>query len=432
MRSAPLAPPCQPSQSALDHLLEAAACGDPLVRMDEEDGAYLLHHPNAVRQVLQKHHRNYTLITPPKPLLGRLSLAMSHGAAWQQRRRLLQPLFQPRRIAEISHHVTDTTAARCELWRQVAQRGEPLAIDREMIELSLDTLLASLFGEDADDGELKWRVNETFQYFNARARGEPLEEQQLERSLAAMVRFVGQCLAARRTAARRTDAQHRDDLLAGLLHARDGQSGATLEEDEIIDELMMMMVMGHMSSAMALTWTCYMLARNPPAAERLSAEVDDVLGGRRPSARDLEHLPSTCQFLDETLRLYPPGWAFSRQAKADDEIANIKIPAGSTVILSPWVTQRRADQWPAPEVFDPERFTPERVAGRHPFAYFPFGGGPRGCIGISLAKIESQLILAQLAQNFRFELTNDKPAELEANIALMPRGGLALALEPRN
>lgn len=410
----------------LDDLLRAAEEGDPLVLFEAEDEErpreFLLHHPDAIRHVLQKRSARYVSITPPEPRMGRLSLAMSHGDAWRRRRRLLQPLFQPRRIARWAHHTTSVTARRCERWRAAAERGEALAIDREMIELALETLLATFFGEDASGGELKWRVNEAFECFNARARGEALDEEKLERSLEAMGGFLRDRLARRRAAAPRTD-----DLLGALLEVRDSQSGAASSDEEIFDELMMMMVMGHMSTAMALTWTCDLWARHPRQAERLAAEVDSRLAGRTPDAKDLDGLAFCGRFLDEALRLYPTGWAFSRRAVEDDEIAGFPIPAGSIVILSPWVTHRRPDLWRDPRRFDPDRF----LSPPPPFAYFPFGGGPRNCIGASLAKLGSRLILAQLAQSFRAEPVEETAVEIEPNIALMPRGGLSLVLRLR-
>jgi cytochrome P450 len=416
----PQAPPPEPGGTELEHLLEAARHGDPLVRL--ADGSWLAHHPDAVRHVLQRGHRNYALRTPEQPLMGRRSLAMSHDDAWRQRRRLLQPHLGSARPATLGRHVVAAVDRRLD---ELRDTGGAVDIEPHMVALALDTLLAALFGDGLQDDGVATQIHRAFDCFNARARGATLDEATLRKALGTLEDFLRTLIAERR------GGPDRDDLLAALLTARDPQSGAALGDDDLLDELMMLLVMGHMSTAMGLTWTCHLLARHPATAARLALEVGTVLDGRPPEAGDLDRLPWLRQVFDEALRLYPPGWAFARYALEDDTFEGFTIPAGTAITLSPWVTQRRADLWPEPERFDPGRFDPGPAGDRHPFAYFPFGAGPRNCVGSTLARVESLLTLARIAQRFRLEPAGDEPVELEPNIALMPRDGLHLVLHRR-
>ena len=189
---------------------------------------------------------------------------------------------------------------------------------------------------------------------------------------------------------------------------------------------MTLLLAGHETTANALAWTWYLLARHPDVAEKQRAELSAVLGTRRPGVDDLPRLPWTRMIIDEAMRLYPPAWFVSRRAKEDDEIGGYRIPAGSNVALSPWVTHRHPAFWPDPETFDPERFAPERAATRPRFAYFPFGGGPRLCIGNTFALTEAQLVLATVASRWRLDLPQGHAAEPEPLVTLRPRGGLPM------
>jgi cytochrome P450 len=174
-----------------------------------------------------------------------------------------------------------------------------------------------------------------------------------------------------------------------------------------------------------------LLSQNPAVESKLHAELATVLGGKPPTVDQLAQLPYTSMVLQEALRLYPPAWILSRKALADDELGDFFIPQGSMVIISPYATHRHPAFWDEPEVFDPERFTPERVAARHHYAYCPFGGGPRLCIGNNFAMMEAQLVLATIAQRYRLCLLPGHPVVPEAKITLRPRYGMQMTLQHR-
>jgi cytochrome P450 len=201
-----------------------------------------------------------------------------------------------------------------------------------------------------------------------------------------------------------------------------------MNDQQVHDEVMTLLLAGHETVSIALTWTWYLLSQHPAVERRLHAELDEVLGGQMPTVDHLAKLSYTRMVLEEALRLYPPAWIFARKALADDEIGSYFIPANSMIVLSPYVTHRHPAFWEDPEAFDPERFTPERSASRPHYAYFPFGGGPRLCIGSNFALMEMQLILATIAQRYKLRLVPGRPVEPEALLSLRPRYSLPMTL----
>jgi len=204
------------------------------------------------------------------------------------------------------------------------------------------------------------------------------------------------------------------DLLSMLLLARDEETGQGMNDRQVRDEVMTLLTAGHETTANALTWTWYFLSQHPDVEHRLNDELNEVLGGRLPTVDDIAHFSYMRMILEEALSLYPPACVFSRKAIADDELRGYAIPANSMIVLSPYATHRHSAVWERPEEFDPERFTPERSASRPHFAYFPFGGGPRLCIGSHFALMEAQLILATVAQRYRLRLVPGHPVELNS------------------
>jgi len=200
---------------------------------------------------------------------------------------------------------------------------------------------------------------------------------------------------------------------------------------QLRDEVTTILMAGHETTANALAWTWYLLARHPDAEARLHAELDAVLGGRRPSFADLARLTYTRQVIEETLRLYPPAHTISRTAIAADRFGAVPVPAGSVITISPYTTHRNPTLWPDPERFDPDRFAPDQVAGRHRFAYLPFGGGPRICIGTAFAMAEAQAIVATVAQDWRLRLAPGHKVEPVGLITLRPASGVWVTAERR-
>ncbi len=204
-----------------------------------------------------------------------------------------------------------------------------------------------------------------------------------------------------------------------------------MTNQQIRDELVTMLVAGHETTSQALAWTFYALSQDTGIEDRLHAELETVLGGQTPTFDHLSNLPYTRQVIEETLRLFPPTVAIARRAIEEDEIGGYTIPKDSIIFLTPFFTQRRPDFWPDPLHFDPDRFTPELAANRHKHAYFPFGSGPRTCIGNTFAMMESTLILAMIAQRYRLRLVPNFPVEPWAALTMRPRYGLKMFLHPR-
>jgi cytochrome P450 len=231
---------------------------------------------------------------------------------------------------------------------------------------------------------------------------------------------------------RRRSGRDTGDLLSMLVFARDEETGQSMSDKQLRDEVMTIFLAGHETTANALGWTWYLLSRHPEVTRRLEAELAEVLDGRTPTLDDLSKLNYTSMVIQEAMRLYPPAWIIGRNAVEADQIDGYDIPADSSIILSPYVTHRHPGFWDNPEGFDPERFSPQQTKDRPYFAYFPFGGGPRLCIGNNFALMEAKLVLATVAQRYRLELVPGHPVEPEPLVTLRPKYGLLMTLRPRN
>lgn len=215
----------------------------------------------------------------------------------------------------------------------------------------------------------------------------------------------------------------------GILAALDGETAE--RRRQLRDEVLTFIIAGHETTAIALSWTWYLLSENPEAERRLHAEVDEVLEGRSVSLNDLPNLKYTSMVINEAMRLYPPVWAMRREAIGDDEIMGFDLPRGYNVMLSQWLTHRHPDLWTNPDRFEPERFLPERCADLPRYAFFPFGGGPRACIANWFVPSEAQIVLATVAQKCRLRMVPHHPMVLDPWLTLRPRHGLKVVLEPR-
>ena len=238
-------------------------------------------------------------------------------------------------------------------------------------------------------------------------------------------------LVARILVDRRRSGVDPGDLLAMLMSAVD-ETGGTMNDKQLRDEVLTIVLAGHETTANLLTFTWHLLAQHPEAEARLHAELDATLGARTPAFEDLPRLAYTEQVIQESLRMYPPAWCFERQAIADDELAGQAVPAGTIIGVCPYTLQRDAGYWRDPERFDPDRFAPERAEARPRYAFLPFGDGPRVCIGKGFALMEAKIILATLAQRWRIRPKLVGPLPLDAGITLRPRGGLLAARRRRS
>ncbi|MFP2910008.1 cytochrome P450 [Pyxidicoccus sp. 3LFB2] len=223
---------------------------------------------------------------------------------------------------------------------------------------------------------------------------------------------------------RRRDGGEHHDLLQMLMEARDEDTGERMSDTQLRDEVMTLLLAGHETTASALAWTVMLLSQNPGARKDLEAELARELAGRTPTVEDLPRLALTRRVVDESLRLYPPAWIFSRAAIQDDVVGGFRVPKGSYVLIVPWVLHRHPKLWEKPEAFDPDRFLPEREKERPRFTFFPFGGGPRQCIGNQFALMELVLVLATLLQRVRLDLAPGHSLAPAPAITLRPKPGV--------
>jgi len=397
---------------------------------------YLFNHPDLVRDVLVTNHRNFHKgrgLERAKNLLG-TGLLTSEGEFHLRQRRLVQPAFHRQRVAAYGVTMAAHAAARRDRWRSHAV----IDAHREMMALTLGIVGKTLFGSDVEHeaAAIAAALATTFESFNFGfflPFGELLDRLPLPATLRfRKARSRLDATIYRMIADRRASGDDRGDLLSMLLVAQDSEGdGGGMSDLQLRDELMTIFLAGHETTANALTWTWYLLSQHPDVEARFHAEIDLVLGGRLPTADDLVALPYARMVLAESMRLYPPAWIVGRRALAAFEANGYQIPPRSIVLMSQYITHRDARWFPDPERFDPERFSPERHAERPKFAYFPFGGGPRVCIGEQFAWMEGIIALATIAQRWRLRLVRDHPVALQPIITLRPKYGMQMTVQSR-
>jgi cytochrome P450 len=400
---------------------------------------YQVNHPEGVGRLLHDNHRNYSKDVPTfgtlKLFLGN-GLFTSDGEFWRRQRRLAQPAFHRQRVAAFGELMTGATQEMLERWQAHVSRGQPLDVAKEFMHLTMEVVTRALFSTsvERDVGTIGRAITTllndvtfrfTFPFYPPLKVPTPRNRRFLT-ARATLDKTVYQIIAERR----RQPAKH-DDLLALLMDARDEETGEAMSDKQLRDEVVTLFVAGHETTANALTWASYLLSTHVAVGRQLHAEVDETLQGRVPTAADLPNLTYTRMVIDETLRLYPPAWVTNRRAIEDDIVCGYRIPADATISISPYVTHRDPTLWENPEGFDPDRFAPERSAGRPRYAYFPFGGGPRQCIGKGFALLESTLVLALLAQRYELQLVPGRRVETEAMATLRPRYGMWMTAHPR-
>lgn len=420
-----------------------------------------LNDPDHIRHVLIDNADNYVKGSLPRRLLGRGlgdGLVLSEGALWRRQRRIMAPAFQPRRVAELSDAMVDEAEDLVEDWSAAAAEGRPLDIHAEMMGLTLRIIVRTMFGSDiagqtdtvrqclatVQEKGGKVRLSDLMGLPNWVPRRIPAEAEAAHRTIDGIIDGIIDARrrrnadedARRRPGAddgeRRSDDPNSGDLLDTLLAARDPETGAAMDNSQLRDEVRTIFSAGHDTTANALTWTWYLLGQHPDVAGRLEAELDGTLGDRRPGHDDLPALDYGRQVVEEAMRLYPPVHTMSRQAVSDDRIGRHAIAAGTTILVVPWVLHRHRRLWEDPETFDPGRFAADRAKDRSRFAYMPFGGGPRICIGAGFALAEARLVLAVLARRFRLRPVDGHVVEPYGLVTLSPRYGLPMTIHARS
>jgi cytochrome P450 len=412
-------------EATLEHMRrDFAALGDTYRVTSPSRGteAWVIHDPDDVKRVLLSNHRNYTKglgLDRVKILLGN-GIMVSEGALWRRQRRMMQPLFHRRVIQGFAAVIDEANERMLGRWSRLAGSREPVDVTDETSELALDIILRALFGRD-----LEW--------LSARMGGNPfaLVTEMPERNLQFAYRFRSLTRLVSELMARRRDGQEEHfDYLGMLMAAQDRETGASMDERELVDEVLTLVVAGHETTAASLNMTWYLLSQHPDAEARLHAEVDARPEGTM-TYQDAEEMTWTQCVLKEAMRLYPPGWLLTRRPIEPDRLGGYDVPAGTDVLLSPYFVHRHPGHWDDPESFHPDRFGEEPAGLRHKFAYFPFAAGPRHCIGENFAMFEMTVHLARVARRFRLHYLDEGPIEFEAQVNLRTRNNLRYRLEPR-
>lgn len=384
---------------------------------------YVVHHPDDIKRVLVSNHRNYTKgagIDRIKLLLGR-GIMTSEGELWTRQRYMMQPFFHRRVISEFASIIAVANDRFIARWDTLAGRGEPINLTEEMSELTLEIVLRSIIGRDLDRLTQQLGSNP----FSVVTK-EPARDLQFVYTFRSLSKVLVELIARRRT----EPAEH-FDYVAMLMSARDKESGAPMSERELIDEVFTLIVAGHETTASGLNWTWYLLSQHPQVEALLHAEIDAAPELAVPSLQQMEAFKYVRQVVDETLRLYPPGWVLSRRTIEADTLGGYPVAAGTNVLLPLYLLHRHPQFWQAPEKFLPERFAPEHEAQRPRFAYMPFAAGPRHCIGETFALYEMLVHLYKVARRYRLVHVPDRPLDLEAQINLRTRYPLHMRLEAR-
>jgi len=406
---------------------------------------YLLNHPDDIETVLVTRQRSFIKgrgLRANREALGD-GLLTSEGDFWLRQRRLIQPAFHRERVAAYAPVMAARVAEMLDGWRD----GETRDVHRDLMRLTLEIAAQTLFGVSVSHEaahidaalEVLMAANTTpFRLYPLMRHLPTPGNRRYTHAVRELDRIVYGIIADRRAhtsggAAARSATDRptgNGDLLSRLLDAAD-EDGSRMTDRQLRDECVTLLLAGHETTALALSWACYLLAQHREAQESLHAELDRVLGGRPPSLEDLVRLPYTEAVVREALRLYPPAWLMPRLATEDLEIHGYRIAKGTSVVMSQWIVHRDPRWFADPERFNPGRWSEEFARKLPRFAYFPFGGGPRLCVGASFALIEAVLLLAAIAQRFRWSLAAAEAVEPVATMTLRPKGGIWLALSRR-
>ena len=392
--------------------------------------------PEHVQHILVKNRDNYikglshdTLRVP----LG-TGILTAEGELWRRQRRLMSPTYTPRAVKHFADIMLDATHKMLARWREMPA-GSTVAINLEMMRLTMRVISRSIFTVDIGEGfaEAGQALSQILDFASQRSVSLltlPLSmptpsNQRLKRALATIDDFLYGIIAERRQ--RPPD----DDLLSLLMEMRDDETGQGMSEKQLRDEVLITFFAGHETTAQLLTWTWYLLSEHTAVEERFHAELEETMGGRVPEVDDIEGLRYTRMIMDETLRLYSPVAIMARDAVADDRVGSYEVPAGCIVTLNPYATHRHPEFWERPEDFYPDHFAEDNVEARPRYAYYPFGLGPRTCLGKHFALLEGALVLAEVGQRYRPRLVPGQEIKSHWSGTLRPDGDVLMVLEER-
>lgn len=398
---------------------------------------YMINHPESVRQVLSKNYEHYSKKTIDYRVLMQImgnGLVSNDGPDWARQRKLMQPVFSNRNVNSFDQSINQATLKTLDRW-QALPAGETIWMEREMLRLTYQIVGATLFGSDIDEyhdevAEILEVVNLRPQEFKALLtiiswlpvnsnRRWKKAKKQLDKIVYGLINK------------RRQEGIQDADILDRLLGAKDAQTGLSMDETQLRDEVVTLMLAGHETSANALAWTLHLLGIHPEVEQRLYQEIGTVVGDSPASAADLLQMPYLKQVVQESMRVYPPVWAIARRSEEPAEYNGFYIPEKSYIGVVPYALHRNPKYWPDPDRFDPNRFSPENSKGRNSYCYLPFAAGPRACIGASMAMLEIQLVLVQIVRRFKLAMVPNHPIDSVAKVTLRPRHGIAMTISPR-
>jgi len=387
---------------------------------------YLVNHPDYIQLILQDNQaifeKGYDLV---KPVTGN-GLIASEGEFWRRQRRIVQPAFHRNKVSALVSIMTDNVRAMTERWAVFSDAGTAVDVEEEMLRLTRHNIVRTMFSLDID-GDLAQTSKDfdaclhylaqlmkaPFEFMTYVPTPTNLRFRQARRRLDDLVYTILE--------KRREHPAESDDLLGLLLAARDDATNEAMTDQQLRDEIMTLLITGHETTASALTWTWYLLSKHPGVLAEMQGEMAAVLGEKPPEFEHLQKLKYFGMVIDEVLRLYPSTWLFARKATQRFELGAFQIPKKAMLFLSPFIVHRDERFWHKPTVFRPERFLQDAKEDRHPFAYFPFGGGPRRCLGETVALTVMKLVLVMVLQRYRLE-----PVQ-EHEIKPVPRATLRMS-----
>ncbi len=394
---------------------------------------YFLNRPDLIEYVLVRNPQNFLkdrVVQNSRWLLG-TGLLTAEGDAWKRQRRLIQPAFSRDRIASYGRCMSESAEQMLTAWRP----GTVVDIHQEMMNLTLRVVVRALFElETMETKEISRSLNTVmlnsiggklllppfFRYL-------PLPGMRdVRRAVDDMNTAVYEIIRQRRSSEKPTSG----DLLSILMCARD-EDGSRMTDEQLRDEVMTFLLAGHETTALALSWGLHLLAQNAGAEEKLHQEVDRVLASRLPTVSDFPSLTFVGSVIKETMRLYPPAWSVARTTIGDFELEGFRIPAGANIVMSQWIMHRDPRFFSEPEQFDPDRWSTSACQNLPRFAYFPFSGGPRQCIGASFATTEAVLILATIARRYQLVSVEKTPVLPVPSLTLRPKDPIRMSIEAR-
>ncbi len=418
----------------LAYLMNAADEHGDLVRLNPGPGTYLylVNHPDLVRQILVTHASQYHKSAMTQKMVGRFlgnGLIVNEDESHKKQRKLAQPAFHKQRVDAYAQSMVELTQQQMQTW----QPNTPFDFEASMNALTMKIVARTLFGTGVVGGTQK--VGEIMEVFADAISGQfralplpqwlPIPRHLRQRAaVAQMDELIDEMVTDWRT-----KGQDNGDLMSMLLLARDEESGEGMTRQQLRDELVSIYFAGHETVAKLLSWVIFLLTQQSKIAEQVQAELHQVLDGRMPTTADLPQLTKLDQVVKETLRLYPSAWVFDRSPVVDVELAGYHIPVGATIYVSPYVSHRDKRFFDRPDEFMPERFAAGWEQKLPKYAYYPFGGGPRICIGQSFAEMEAKLILATILSQTSFELATTDPILPEPGATLRPQNGLPVKIK---